>query len=106
MNGGERLNGNPLADAAGPPQTLSHASCRRHITTFAHPTLDANITSVVATIGAKKRTSGFAAIANSCVRANMPATPDRIREKSPLLYDVASDAGVAAKSELNARRVP
>jgi hypothetical protein len=36
-------------------------------------------------------------MANNRIGVNTPASPDRIKEKSPLQYDDASDAGVGAK---------
>jgi hypothetical protein len=81
----------------------SYASHRCQTATLAHP-LDAHLASGIAALWAKKRTSGFAAISGNRVKANTLASPDRIREKSPLLYDLASDACVA-KSDLCLRAV-
>jgi hypothetical protein len=47
---------------------------------------------------AEKRTSGFDAIRCNCLRENPRLRDDGTRGKSPLRYDVASDAGVGAKS--------
>jgi hypothetical protein len=46
----------------------------------------------------EKRTSGSATIRGNCLRENPRLSDDGIRGNPPLLYDVASDAGVGAKS--------
>lgn len=76
----------------------SYASHRCQTATLAH-TFDAHVASMVAVFWAKKRTSGSAAISNNRIRADTPASADRIREKLPLFYDGAADACVAAKSD-------
>ena len=75
----------------------SYASHRRQTATLAHP-LDAHAASGIVAVRAQNCTSGFAAIVGHRVKANTLASLDRTREKSPLAYDDASDAGVGAKS--------
>ena len=77
----------------------SYATHRRQTAILAHP-LDAPAASGIVAVWAKKRTSGFAAILGHRLKANTLASLDRIREKSPLLYDAVSDAGVGAKSDV------
>jgi hypothetical protein len=82
----------------GRRKLLSYASHRRQTATPAHP-LDAHGASGIVAVWAKNRTSGFATIFGHRVKVNTLASLDRLREKSPLAYDAASDAGVGAKSE-------
>ena len=48
----------------------------------------------------EKRTSGFDAICSNRLRENPRLSDDGIRGKSLLAYDVVSDAGVGAKSDV------
>ena len=75
----------------------SYASHCCQTASLAHP-LDPYPASGITILWAKKRTSGFATMANNRIGVNTPASPDRIKEKSPLQYDDASDAGVGARA--------
>jgi hypothetical protein len=79
----------------------SYALHRCQTAILAHPP-DPYPASGITIRWAKKRISGFATTANNRIRANTPASPDRIRENPPIHYDDASDAGVGAKSEAGA----